>query len=416
MKTKILKIIANLNFSIILLLIISLVSIVGTVIEQDQNIEFYKLNYPLTNQLFGFLSWNIILKLELDHIYKTWWFISLIFIFGVSLSTCSVLQQLPAFRIARRCQFLRTIFQFQQLKIYRSLKQSNISKLVFKLKTNNYSIFQQKNLIYCYQGLVGRIAPILVHFSMITVLVGTVIGSLLGFNGQESIPKTETFHIQNIFSSGKLTKFPILSSRINDFWILYKDQNTIDQFYSNISILNLNGEETIYKTGCVNSPVKYNSLDFYQTNWNLIGLRFQTQNLQVQYPLTTLNKVWLTWLPLLPKFNDGFTVLINNLQGYCSIYSKTGKFLGNLELNETFPSRLSYTLIDIISSDGLQIKIDPGIKIIYFGFFWLMITSIISYKSYSQIWLLKNNSKIFIGGNTTRALFQFEFEFFKLIK
>ena len=421
MKQKIFKTLANLRFAIIILLIIASTSILGTIIEQDQNIEVYKLNYPLTNKLFGFLSWNLIINLGLDHLYKTWWFISIIITFGLSLLTCTLLQQIPAFRIARRCQFFRTITKFRQLKIYKTLKNIRLSRLFFKLKNTKYSIFQQKNIIYCYQGLIGRIAPIIVHCSMIIILLGTMITSLVGFNGQEIVPKTETFHIQNIFSNGKITKFPNVSTRINDFWIVYRDQSIISQFYSNLSILNINGEEIKHKTIFVNSPIKYNGIDFYQTNWNLIGLRVQKNNNQlIQYPLIDLNKnstkTWLTWIPNTRELNEGITILIDNLQGYCSTYNKSGQFLGNFELNETAFLFSNYTLVDIINSDGLQIKTDPGIPVIYLGFFLLMLTTIISYKSYSQIWILKNNSEIFIGGNTTRATFEFEFEFFKLLK
>ena len=421
MKQKIFKIVANLRFAIVILLIIAFTSILGTIIEQDQSIEVYKSNYPLTNQLFGFVSWNTIINFGLDHLYKTWWFLSFILIFGLSLFTCTILQQIPAFKIARRSQFFRTIFQFRQLTIYKNLKHINLSQLFFNLKNNNYSIFQQKNIIYCYQGLIGRIGPILVHISIIFILIGTIFTSVSAFNGQEIVPKTETFHIQNIFSNGNLTQFPKISTRINDFWILYKDQNIINQFYSNISILNVDGEELKNTTIFVNSPMKYNGIDFYQTNWNLIGLRFNLINDElIQYPLVNLsknsNKIWLTWISTHTQINSGFTVLTDNLLGYCSIYNNAGQFMGNLEVNETFPAILPYTLIDIINSDGLQIKTDPGIPIIYFGFFLLMLTTIISYKSYSQIWILKKNSSTIIGGNTTRATFDFEFEFFKLIK
>lgn len=421
MKQKIFKTLANLRFAIIILLIIAIISILGTVIEQDQNIEVYKLNYPLTNKLFGFLSWNIIIKLGLDHLYKTYWFIALILTFGSSLLTCTVLQQVPAFKIARRCQFFRTVKQFRQLKIYKTLKVFNVSRLFFNLKNNKYSIFQQKNIIYCYQGLIGRIAPIIVHFSMIIILLGTMITSFTGFNDQEIVPKTETFHIQNIFSTGNLTKFPDISARVNDFWIIYKDQNVISQFYSNLSIVNSNGEESDYKTIFVNSPIRYSGIDFYQTNWNLTGLRIQKDNNQlIQYPLIDLNKkankLWLTWIPNKSQLDNGIAILIDNLQGYCSIYNKSGQFLGNLELNETVSLFSNYALVDIINSDGLQIKTDPGIPVIYFGFFLLMLTTITSYKTYSQIWILSNNYETFVGGNTTRATFEFEFEFFKLIK
>lgn len=420
MKQKIFKTIANLQFAILVLLFIAFVSVLGTIIEQDQSIEVYKSNYPLTNQLFGFLSWNIILYFGLDHLYKTWWFLSLIFIFGLSLFTCTILQQIPAFKIARRSQFFRTLVQFQQLKMYKKVKHLKLSKLFFKIKNNQYSIFQQKNIIYCYQGLIGRVGPILVHVSMVLILVGTIFTALTGFNSQEIVPKTETFHIQNIFLNGKLTQFPSISLRINDFWILYKDQNIVNQFYSNLSILNLDGEEISNKTIFVNSPFQYHGVDFYQTSWNLIGLRFNVVNdFFIQYPLVnlnnSLNKVWLTWISNNNQINSGYIFLIENLQGYGSIYSNRGQFLGNIEINEIFSPILPYKLTDIINSDGLQMKVDPGIPIIYGGFFLLMLTTIISYISYSQIWILKSCSNLFIGGNTSRASFEFEFEFFKLV-
>ena len=83
MKQRFFRSLADLRFAIAILLIIASFSIIGTVIEQDQSIEIYKLNYPLTNRVFGFLSWDIILRFGLDHVYKTWWFISFIVIFGI---------------------------------------------------------------------------------------------------------------------------------------------------------------------------------------------------------------------------------------------------------------------------------------------------------------------------------------------
>ena len=45
-----------------------------------------------------------------------------------------------------------------------------------------------------------------------------------------------------------------------------------------------------------------------------------------------------------------------------------------------------------------------------------MISTLMSYVTYSQIWILKKNQKLLIGGITNRASFDFELEFFKLIK
>ncbi len=421
MKQNTFKSIADLRFAIFILLVIAAFSVIGTVIEQDQSIETYKLNYPLTNRVFGFLSWDIILRFGLDHIYKTWWFISLILLFGISLLTCTLLQQFPALKIARRCQFFRTTQQFCRLNISTNLQHLSFSQLLFKIKENKYSIFQQKNIIYCYKGLIGRIAPIIVHFSMILILIGAIIGSISGFKAQEIVPKTETFHIQNVLTNGQFTFIPKVSVRVNDFWITYTKQTTISQFYSDLSILNGDGNEIERKTIFVNSPAKYNGIDYYQTDWNLIGLRIKTKDLAIyQYPLinlpTTPEKIWLTWISNNQQLNDGFTILINNLQGYCSVYNKVGQFIGNLELNESLKTNNSITLMDILSSTGLQIKADPGIALIYLGFLFLMISTLISYITYSQIWIVQDKKKIFIGGTTTRATFDFELEFLKLVK
>ena len=134
MKQNIFKSIADLRFAIFILLVIAAFSVIGTVIEQDESIETYKLMYPLTNRVFGFLSWDIILKFGFDHIYKTWWFISLILLFGISLLTCTLLQQFPALRIARRCQFFRTTQQFCRLNISTNLQHLSFSQLLFKIK------------------------------------------------------------------------------------------------------------------------------------------------------------------------------------------------------------------------------------------------------------------------------------------
>ena len=421
MKQKIFRLIADLRFSIFILLLISFCSIAGTIIEQDQSIETYKMNYSLTNPVFGFLTWDRILQFGLDHVYKTWWFFILISLFGISLISCTFLQQLPSLKIARRCQFFRTTGQFYRLKISTILNNFSFNKILLRIKNNKYSIFQQKNIIYCYKGLIGRIAPIIVHFSMILILLGTIIGSLFGFKAQEIVPKTETFHIQNILNNGQLTIVPKTSARINDFWITYTKTKTISQFYSDISILDNKGNETNRKTISVNYPLISNNVYYYQTDWNLIGLRLQNLNNEIiEYPLINIfknqSKIWLSWISNNSSLNEGIVTIIDNLQGYCSVYNETGQFLGNMELNEIVNFKTPLTLLDIISSTGLQIKTDPGIPIIYLGFFFLMISTVISYITYSQIWIIQKNQQIFIGGNTNRAIFEFELEFFKFIK
>ena len=167
--------------------------------------------------------------------------------------------------------------------------------------------------------------------------------------------------------------------------------------------------------------MRYRGINYYQTDWNLIGLRIKDEQSQfLQYPLINLgnsqNKIWITWIPDNLELKQGIILLIDNLQGYCSIYNEFGQFLGNLEVNETFNNNFPITLVDILSSTGLQIKTDPGIPLIYTGFFFLMLSTLISYITYSQVWIIQKNKQLFIGGNTNRAVFEFELEFFKFVQ
>ena len=332
-----------------------------------------------------------------------------------------VLQSEVQISIQKFIQFFRTNQAFYKLKNYTILKTLSFSKILAAIKMEQYSIFQQKNIVYSYKGLIGRIAPIIVHFSMILVLVGTIFGSLFGFKAQEIIPKTENFHIQNILANGACSIIPQRSGRVNDFWITYTKNKTVSQFHSDISILNTEGNETKRKTISVNYPLIHKGIYYYQTDWNLISLRFKNGNNQIiEYPLVNIfpnqEKIWLTWISNNQFKQDGIILLIDNLEGYCSIYNENGQFLGNIEINETLNFNQNITLLEILSSTGLQVKTDPGIPLIYSGAFFLMISTLISYITYSQVWILKKNQQLFIGGNTNRAVFEFEIEFLKFVK
>ena len=51
---------ANLQFAIGLLFVIGIVIALGTFIEQDQSLSFYQQNYPQSQPILGFLTWDII--------------------------------------------------------------------------------------------------------------------------------------------------------------------------------------------------------------------------------------------------------------------------------------------------------------------------------------------------------------------
>lgn len=75
---------------------------------------------------------------------------------------------------------------------------------------------------------------------------------------------------------------------------------------------------------------------------------------------------------------------------------------------------LSLLVDDVIGSTGLEMKMDPGVPVVYAGFGVLMVTTIVSYFSHSQVWALQEGSDVVVGGKTNRAKLEFKEQLNKL--
>jgi cytochrome c biogenesis protein len=409
---------AKLNLAILLLLLIAGFSILGTVIEQNQTIEFYKLNYIDKSSLFE-LNWNTILLLGLDHVYSTWWYISLLILFGFCLLSCTFVQQFPTLKVARKRYFKTKPLQFRKQKFNSVLRHASFLRLLKTLKEKNFTIFQQNLSIYSYKGILGRFAPIIVHISMLLILFGGVIAGLGGFSAQELIVKGEIFQIQNTINRNIFSKVPDYPIRVNDFWIEYGNKSNVKQFYSDLSVLNLNGNEVSRKTISVNFPLRYKELTIYQTDWNIVGIRLKINETLYQLPLVTFDtgkNLWVSWIPLLTENKEeGLIFLCNNIEGKFSLYTNTGTNLGIFNLGENIKSLNGLEVLEFIPETGLQIKADPGIPLIYLGFGVLMFSTLLSYLSYTQFWLAQDKNVIFISGDTNRAKLNLKVIFLDLV-
>ena len=77
--------------------------------------------------------------------------------------------------------------------------------------------------------------------------------------------------------------------------------------------------------------------------------------------------------------------------------------------------RETLTFLDFLTSTGLQIKADPGLRTVYFSFFLLIISTYTSFISYSQVWGAETKNKVLVAGNSNRAVLFFQTEFRKVL-
>ncbi|WP_017299915.1 cytochrome c biogenesis protein [Nodosilinea nodulosa] len=419
-----LPLLADLRLAIVLLLAIAAFSVSGTVIEQGQTLEFYQTNYPADPALFGFLSWRVILISGLDHVYRTWWFLALLIVFGASLTACTFTRQFPALGAAQKWSYYSQPRQFQKLALSAELTDTDLTSVVRGLTQRRYQVFQADSQLYGRKGIVGRIGPIVVHASMILILLGAIWGAMTGFFAQELVPSGDTFQIRNIFDAGPWAAAQIpkdWSVRVNRFWIDYTPEGNIDQFYSDLSVLNSTGDEIDRKTIHVNEPLRHRGVTLYQADWGIAAVRVKLNSSPVlQLPMQPLEsegpRFWGTWLPTKPDMSEGVTLLARDLQGSVLIYDNGGQLVSTVRKGmavEVNGVRLS--LVDVVGSTGLQIKADPGIPMVYGGFGLLMLGVVMSYVSHSQVWALEQDGTICLGGRTNRAQVTFERELLELL-
>jgi cytochrome c biogenesis protein len=425
-RKELIPLLADLRLAIVLLLTIALFSVSGTVIEQGETLAFYQANYPEDPALFGFLSWKVILTLGLDHVYRTWWFLALLILFGSSLTACTFTRQFPALGAARKWKFYEQPRQFQKLALSAELPSASIDRLSPLLQQKHYRIFQEGNKLYARKGIIGRIGPIIVHASMLLILAGSIYGAMTGFFAQEMVPSGETFQIRNIFDAGPWAEPQIpkdWSVKVNRFWIDYTPNGTIDQFYSDLSVLDQAGQEVDRQTIHVNKPLRHKGVTLYQADWAIAAIRVRINNSPfLQLPMAQLDtggqgRVWGTWIPTKTDLSEGVSVIAKDLQGMLLIYGMDGQLVGTVrEGMSTEVNGVTLSVAEVVGSTGLQIKADPGIPIVYAGFGLLMLSVIMSYVSHSQIWALQTEEgSLYVGGRTNRAQVAFEREMVEIL-
>lgn len=472
--TFIFSLLTDLQFAITILGIIALTSSLGTVIEQDELLLFYQQNYPSTSPLYGFLDWKWIQFLGLDHIYSTPWFFFLIIWLACSLISCTFTNQFPLFLKSKKYKFQQDKRSFLTHPFFVTFPffSSSQEVLLIELQKCSFSIYQKKQSLYGYKGLVGRLSPIFVHLSLLCILGGSLIGAFENFKAQELVPKNELFQIQNPIQSGWFTSYPSFSIRINDFWVDYTETKSansnlslekkeissskdsqIHQFYSDLSVLEKNGKEKLHQTISVNNPIHYQGVDIYQSDWNLVGIRLgnQKENKRLELPLFPLpnkKKAWITWLPssffsktsqgknkslIFSSFNNtklitdvdlfskekGMILILDQFQQMVFLYNFEGNFQGKQTVGETLVS--SWKLIEILPATGLLMKYDPSLPIIYTGFGLLMLMTFLSYLPFTQLWLVtplssRYGSWSWFGSSTNRGQIQLEIEFENLLR
>lgn len=416
---------ANFNLAIFILFFIMILIMLGSIIEQGQTINYYQEKYPIYNSHFSIINWKLIFLFGLDHLYQNLWFILILFLFVLSLISCSFFVQLPTLKNARRWKyFANTNINSCVSSNYINLSNYYLNpwiNIIYALNKRNFYIFQKSYYIYAYKGLLGRIAPIFVHISIIITLFGSMLGLLYGYTFQEMSPCGEFFHLKNIIDAGLFSNIHNnYMGFVDDFYIQYNSDGSIKQFFSSIFVLDKKVEILKKYVISVNSPLRFKGFTFYQTDWQFNGLRIQVgSDVIVQKPIYKIginNK--LCYICILKFFSHKPSLfIITNFSDGIFLYDYEKDLIEAINIDQSiYIKNILFKIQNYIISTGLQIKVDQGLVIVYSGFFIMILSTFLSYISYSQIWLTVSEMGLIMNGSSNRAVLFFEKDVVKIHK
>ena len=417
-KNLILKI-SSLRFAILLIIFIAISSGIGTFIPQGNNNKFY-IDIFDNDPIFGFLNGEKVLRLQLDHIYTSFWFLFALILLCISLAACSFRRQIPSLKASLKWIEYKSEKKFSKLQLTSSHQineeKDHISKADFLLKKRGWETYKYKSHISARSGLIGKIGPLVVHIGLIVLLIGSAYGSFTRQSKEQFLLPGENL---NLINEGTHSKANL---RLVDFSIQRESDGIPKQFISKLDFFSEDLNLKEIKIAKVNHPIRFKGLTIYQADWALSNVVLEIDNILYQLQLKEIpeigNQVWGVVIELGSETKKKYLLTINNENGPLKI-SNIENFAENfLYLNqdplEVNSSKLS--LKKIIPSSGLIIKNDPSIPFIYFSFTLIIFGTIVSLIPTNQLWILVNKeSKILtIGGLSNKNLLSFKKEFFKL--
>ena len=149
--------ISSLRFAISLIIFIAISSGIGTFIPQGSNKNFY-IDIFDNAPIFGFLNGEKVLKLQLDHIYTSFWFLFTLILLCISLAACSFRRQIPSLKTSLKWIEYKSEKKFSKLQLTSSYQinedENHISKADLLLKKRGWKTCKFKSHISARRGLI----------------------------------------------------------------------------------------------------------------------------------------------------------------------------------------------------------------------------------------------------------------------
>ena len=421
---------SSIQLSLFTFFVLAIASIVGTIIPQKKEAAFYLAEFgPRLAKLFDILN--------VPDMYNSWWFLSLLVLLSINLIVCTfdrlpkvwhmvVLDNLDTTaerleRMPHRAAFLVA----NQVEEAAEVSAGILGRFGSAFRRGTQG---EGTLLFNQKGAWTRLGVYVVHFSVLVIFVGAIIGSIYGHKGGVNLP--EGMSTDRIYDFGTDMPIPLgFELRCDRFDITYYDNGMPKEYRSNLTVVK-DGKEVLTKSIVVNDPLDFGGFTFYQASYNplnelMIHIKNEKSGEEETFLSSPRHKV--VW----EKEGLSFGV-INIDQAGQSDYRYKVWFedaakepisfwlppdrIGNIER----PSGTYSISLKRRYATGLQVAKDPGVWWVYVGCGAMLLGLLVAFfLSHRRVWVYisreKNATRILLCGSANKNRVGFEKDFAALV-
>jgi len=411
--------IADLRLAIALLLVIALASGIGTAIPQQESEAFYHQRFDGAPWL-GLLRADGLLRLQLDHVYSSTWFLALLAWLGLALLLCSWRRQWPALQASLRWIDYREPRQLSKLSVAQSRPsadaRADLDRLEANLTARGWQVRRQEGRLAGRRGVAGRVGPLLVHAGLVLLMVGAAWGALAGQRLEQFLAPGRSLELTD--SRGRTH----LTVELEQFAIERDPAGRPEQFRSQLRLQLPPRQDATSPPAetaeiSVNHPLRTRGITLYQADWALAAVNLQLGGSpMLQLPLQPFpqlgEQVWGLVLPTRPDGSEPVLLSLSSEQGPGEVYDPDGNVLARLvpggdpQEVRGIPLRL----VGVLPASGILLKRDPGVPLVYGGFAVALLGGGLSLIATRQLWAVAEAGQLHLAGLCNRNLTAFAAE------
>ncbi|MEB3159077.1 MAG: cytochrome c biogenesis protein ResB [Synechococcus sp.] len=412
---------SDLRLAIVLLLLIAIASAVGTILPQGEASSLYLERFNRDPWL-GLINGERMLQLQLDQVYSSGWFLTLLGWLGLALILCSWRRQWPALQAALRWIDYREPRQLSKLAVAETLTstdpQEGVQTLAAKLRSQGWQVQEQSGRLAARRGVIGRVGPLLVHTGLVLLMLGAAWGALAGNRLERFLAPGRSLDLLDRSGNSQLTL------TLDRFSIERDPAGRTEQFRSRLALQPPGATDPLYEEISVNHPLRYRGMTVYQADWSLATITVQLgQSPFLQLPLQTFpelgDQLWGLVLPTRPDGTEPVLLTVASEAGPVQVFGAGGELITNLRPGGAAAevNGLPVKVIDVMPASGLLLKRDPGVPLVYLGFAITLLGGGLSLVATRQLWAIgdQEHGKLHVAGLCNRNLSGFAQEFPELL-